>query len=76
MSASNGGIPSEEESNFFNSVQLPFPEVIDGKIDTLQFLESSKGVVGLIGEWQTIISIVGVFLWDYGKCVYVYKMRK
>jgi hypothetical protein len=50
MSASNGGIPSEEESNFFNSVQLPFPEVIDGKIDTLQFLESSKGVVGLIGE--------------------------
>jgi hypothetical protein len=49
MSASNGGIPSEEEKNFFNSVQLPFPEIVDGNINTLQFLESSKGVVGLIG---------------------------
>lgn len=62
MSAPNGGIPSEEEKNFFNSVQIPFPEVIDGKIDTLQFLESSKGVASLIGEWQIIISIVGVVL--------------
>jgi hypothetical protein len=50
MSASNGGIHSEEEKNFFNSVQIPFPDVTDGKINTLQFLESSKGVVGLIGE--------------------------
>jgi hypothetical protein len=50
MSASNGGVRSEEGKNFFNSVQLPFPEVIDGKINTLQFLESSEGVVGLVGE--------------------------
>jgi hypothetical protein len=50
MSASNGGVPSEEARNFFNSVNLSFPEVIDGKINTIQFLESSKGVVGLVGE--------------------------
>lgn len=50
MSAPNGGVPSEEARNFFNSVQLPFPEVVDGKINTLQFLESSKGVVGLVGK--------------------------
>lgn len=50
MSAPNGGVPSEETRNFFNSVQLPFPEVVDGKINTLQFLESSKGVVGLVGK--------------------------
>jgi hypothetical protein len=49
MSASNGGVRTEEETNFFNSVQLPFPDVIDGKINTLQFLESSKGVVSLVG---------------------------
>jgi hypothetical protein len=50
MSASNGGVWCEEEKNFFNSVQLPFPEVIDRKINTLQFLEASKGVVDLVGE--------------------------
>jgi len=50
MSAPNGGVPSEEARNFFNSVQLPFPEIVDGKINTLQFLESSKGVVGLVGK--------------------------
>lgn len=50
MSAPNGGVPSEEAKNFFNSVQLPFPEVVDGKINTLPFLESSKGVVGLVGK--------------------------
>lgn len=65
MSASNGGVRSEEEKNFFNSVQLPFPEVIDGKINTLQFLESSKGVVALVGEWQTVILIIIEFVWDF-----------
>jgi hypothetical protein len=50
MSAPNGGVPAEEARNYFNSVQLPFPEVVDGKINTLQFLESSKGVVGLVGK--------------------------
>jgi hypothetical protein len=50
MSASNGGVISEEEKNCFNSMKLLFPEVIDGKINTLQFLESSTGVVGLVGE--------------------------
>ena len=50
MSASNGGIPSEEDNNFFNCVQACFPDVIDGKINTCQFLESSRGVVGLVGK--------------------------
>ncbi|XP_069684439.1 pleckstrin homology domain-containing family A member 8 [Periplaneta americana] len=58
MSASNGGIPFEEERNFFNSVQLPFPEVIDGKINTVQFLESSKGVVGLIEKFGKVFAPV------------------
>jgi hypothetical protein len=50
MSAANGGVPSEEAKTYFSSVQLLFPEVIDGKINTLQFLESSRGVVGLVGK--------------------------
>ncbi|KDR21924.1 Glycolipid transfer protein [Zootermopsis nevadensis] len=58
MSAPNGGIPSEEEKNFFNSVQIPFPEVIDGKIDTLQFLESSKGVASLIDKFGKVFGPV------------------
>ena len=62
MSAPNGGVPSEEARNYFNSVQLPFPEVVDGKINTLQFLESSKGVVGLVGKWQTAVLIVVVLV--------------
>ncbi|XP_023716242.1 pleckstrin homology domain-containing family A member 8 isoform X3 [Cryptotermes secundus] len=58
MSASNGGVRSEDEKNFFNSVQLPFPEVIDGKINTLQFLESSKGVVGLVEKFGKVFAPV------------------
>lgn len=58
MSASNGGVRCEEEKNFFNSVQLPFPEVIDGKINTLQFLESSKGVVGLVEKFGKVFAPV------------------
>lgn len=76
MSASNGGVRSEEGKNFFNSVQLPFPEVIDGKINTLQFLESSEGVVGLVGEWQTVILIIIEFVWEFvcagWQIVYIY----
>lgn len=72
MSASNGGVRSEEEKNFFNSVQLPFPEVIDGKINTVQFLESSKGVVGLVGEWQTVILIIIEFVCAGWQIVCIY----
>lgn len=50
MTASNGGIPSDEVKNYFNSIQSPFPDSIDGKVDTIQFLEASRGVVSLIGK--------------------------
>lgn len=50
MTALNGGIPSDEVKNYFNSVQLPFPVPLNGKVDTIQFLEASRGVVSLIGK--------------------------
>lgn len=47
MSASNGGMRNDGET-FFSS-QTPFPELTeDGKLDTLQFLESATGVVALV----------------------------
>lgn len=49
MSVSNGGLQSEV-NNYFNTLQTPFPSPIEGKLDTLQFLDASKGVVSLIGE--------------------------
>lgn len=52
MTASNGGIPSDEIKNYFNSIQSPFPVVVDGKIDTQQFLEASRGVVSLVGKFN------------------------
>lgn len=52
MTASNGGIPSDEIKNYFNSIQSPFPALVDGKIDTQQFLEASRGVVSLIGKFS------------------------
>lgn len=59
MTASNGGIPSDEIKNYFNSIQSPFPVVVEGKIDTQQFLEASRGVVSLIGKFS--------FKWAYLK---------
>lgn len=50
MSAPNGGPLSEEEKTFFNTTQRHFPSVVDGQINTCEFLESSKDVVFLIGE--------------------------
>ncbi|GFG33571.1 hypothetical protein Cfor_03466 [Coptotermes formosanus] len=58
MSAANGGVPSEEAKTYFSSVQLLFPEVIDGKINTLQFLESSRGVVGLVEKFGKVFAPV------------------
>lgn len=52
MTASNGGIPSDEIKNYFNSIQSPFPVIVEGKIDTQQFLEASRGVVSLIGKFS------------------------
>ncbi|KAF4520114.1 hypothetical protein B566_EDAN010270 [Ephemera danica] len=47
MSASNGGMRNDGET-FFSS-QPPFPELTaDGKLDTVQFLESAAGVVSLV----------------------------
>lgn len=59
MTASNGGIPSDEIKNYFNSIQSPFPVPVDGKIDTQQFLEAARGVVSLIGKFS--------FKWAYIK---------
>lgn len=55
MTASNGSIPSEERTNYFNSVQTYFPEPENNKIDTAVFLEAAKGVVSLIGKTLTYI---------------------
>jgi hypothetical protein len=50
MSAPNGGMKNEGET-FFTSIQRPFPDLSSaGKIDTVQFLEASKGVVSLVGK--------------------------
>lgn len=51
MTALNGGIPSDEIKNYFYSIQSPFPLPAEGKIETQQFLEASRGVVSLIGEF-------------------------
>ncbi|XP_063239115.1 pleckstrin homology domain-containing family A member 8 [Bacillus rossius redtenbacheri] len=56
MSASNGGITSEDEKNFFSSVQHPFPDVENGKVPTLHFLEASKGVVALVEHFGKMFS--------------------
>ncbi|KAG8212706.1 hypothetical protein J437_LFUL019615, partial [Ladona fulva] len=48
MSASNGEISETESETFFTKVQKPFPKLgPDGKIETLKFLESAKGVAVL-----------------------------
>uniref|UniRef100_A0A1B6BZZ4 Glycolipid transfer protein domain-containing protein n=1 Tax=Clastoptera arizonana TaxID=38151 RepID=A0A1B6BZZ4_9HEMI len=47
MSASNGGLQSEV-NNYFNASQVPFPSPIDGKLDTVQYLDASKSIVSLI----------------------------
>jgi len=58
MTASNGGIPSDEVKNYFNSVQCPFPEPVNGKIDTLQFLEASRGVASLVDQFGNVFAPV------------------
>ncbi|PSN53049.1 hypothetical protein C0J52_03966 [Blattella germanica] len=54
MSVSN----RSSENNFFNSEQTPFPEVINGKIDTSKFLESSKVVVCLVDKFGKVFKPV------------------
>ncbi|PSN33678.1 Pleckstrin domain-containing family A member 8, partial [Blattella germanica] len=54
----SGEFLSNEDEIFFNSVQLSFPEVIDGQINTWQFLESSKGVVRLIEKFGKVFSAI------------------
>ncbi|XP_077291901.1 glycolipid transfer protein [Arctopsyche grandis] len=34
--------------NFFNTIQKPFPDVVDGKLDTEKFLEAANGTVTLL----------------------------
>ncbi|KAK7873111.1 hypothetical protein R5R35_006341 [Gryllus longicercus] len=58
MSASNGGVLSEENKNFFTAVQQPFPEILDGKINTAHFLESSRGVVVLVEKFGKVFAPV------------------
>ncbi|XP_046681085.1 glycolipid transfer protein [Homalodisca vitripennis] len=58
MTASNGGIPSEDIKNYFNSVQTPFPIPNEGKIDTIQFLEAARGVVSLIDQFGNVFAPV------------------
>ncbi|RZF34328.1 hypothetical protein LSTR_LSTR008867 [Laodelphax striatellus] len=58
MSASNGGLPSEEGKNFFTTVQAPFPDLTDGKINTVQYLEACKGVVELVDRFGKVFAPV------------------
>uniref|UniRef100_A0A1B6K9P3 Glycolipid transfer protein domain-containing protein n=1 Tax=Graphocephala atropunctata TaxID=36148 RepID=A0A1B6K9P3_9HEMI len=58
MTASNGGIPSDDIKNYFNFVQTPFPSPVEGKIDTIQFLEATKGVVSLIDQFGNLFAPV------------------
>lgn len=38
-------------SNFFSTVQKPFPDIEDGKINTLEFIDAARGVVTLVGTF-------------------------
>lgn len=49
MSASNGGLPSENTSTIFTVSYTRFPHVEDDKINTNDFLEASKSVVNIVG---------------------------
>ncbi|CAG2057010.1 unnamed protein product [Timema podura] len=56
MSASNGGLPSESEKTFFTTTQMPFPDILNGKVHTQQFLEASKGVVALVDKFGKVFA--------------------
>lgn len=49
MTSTNCSLSSQGQ-NFFKNVQVPFPEPVDGKIDTPRFLEAAKCIVSLIGN--------------------------
>lgn len=57
MSSTSCSLPSQGQ-NFFNTVQVPFPELDDGKIDTFQFLEAAKCVVSLIDSFGKVFTAV------------------
>jgi len=42
---------------FFNGILYSFPEPVDGKIHTQQFLDASKSVVSVIGKFTTLMRV-------------------
>ncbi|XP_049808139.1 glycolipid transfer protein [Schistocerca nitens] len=58
MSSPTNKASSHGRKNFFTTVQVPFPDVIEGKINTSNFLEASKGVVELVDRFGGIFAPV------------------
>lgn len=57
MPPTNVNLPSQGR-NFFNTIQVPFPEFIGGKINTFQFLEAAKCVISLIDGFGKVFTAV------------------
>lgn len=51
-------LPVENEKRYSTIFQSPFPEPINGKINTCQFLDAAKGLVGLLERLGKVFTAV------------------
>ncbi|XP_067004203.1 pleckstrin homology domain-containing family A member 8-like [Anabrus simplex] len=63
MAGSNRQSLPEAERTYLNTLQTPFPSIVDGKIETEDFLEAVKGVLVLIEKFRQVFAPIKFDMW-------------